>query len=74
MSRFDETETAVIARLRALKAKPHVSINRNDLNIPLQADGFSADEIKAVVNALEQDCILSFGPADRLLILKALPD
>lgn len=74
MSRFAESETAVIARLRALKAKPDVSINRADLSIPLQADGFSLAELKAVLNALEQDGILSFGTADRLLILKALPD
>lgn len=74
MSRFAETETAVIARLRVLKAKPEVSINRTDLIVPLQAAGFSVDEIKAVLNALEQDGILSFGTADRLLILKPLPE
>ncbi|MBY5363519.1 hypothetical protein ELH80_14380 [Rhizobium ruizarguesonis] len=74
MSRFAETETAVIARLRALKAAPEVSINLSDLGAPMNAAGFSQEEIRAVLDALEQDKILSCGPGNRLLILKDLPD
>ncbi|TAZ35404.1 hypothetical protein ELH80_14010 [Rhizobium ruizarguesonis] len=74
MSRFAETETTVIARLRALKAAPEVSINLSDLGGPMHAAGFTQDEIKAVLEALEQDKILSFGPGNRLLILNDLPD
>ncbi|MBX5159074.1 hypothetical protein HJB88_12235 [Rhizobium sp. NZLR5] len=73
MGRFAETETAVIARLRALKAAPEVSINLSDLTAPMHVAGFRQDEIMAVLNALEQDKILSFTPGNRLLILKDLP-
>jgi hypothetical protein len=74
MSRFAETETAVVARLRAFKAAPKVSINLSDLGAPMHAAGFSQHEIKAVLDALEQDKILSYGPGNRLLILKNLPE
>jgi hypothetical protein len=74
MSRFAETETAIIGRLRSLKAAPEVSINLHDLGAPLNAAGFSQDEIMAVLDALEQDKILLCGPGNRLLILKDLPD
>lgn len=74
MSRFAETENAVIGRLRALKAAPDLAINLSDLVEPMRADGFSQDEIGSVLNALEQDKILSAGPGSRLLILKDLPE
>ncbi|MBY5346024.1 hypothetical protein [Rhizobium leguminosarum] len=74
MSRFAETETAVLGRLRALKAAPDVSINLHDLGSPMRAAGFSQDEVTAVLDALEQDKVLSYGPGNRLLILKALSE
>ena len=74
MSRFAETETAVVARLHALKVGPEISVNLSDLVAPLHAAGFSQDEITAVMDALEQDKIVSYAPGNRLLILKDLPD
>ncbi|NTG27190.1 hypothetical protein G6L08_08525 [Agrobacterium rhizogenes] len=74
MARFEETETAVIARLRALKAAPEVTINQPDVAAPMIAAGFDQEEIMAVLIALEQDKILSFTVGNRLLILKNLPD
>jgi len=74
MSRFAETEIAVVERLRNLKAAPEMAINVSDVGEPLKADGFDLDEIKAVLDALEQDRILSYGSGNRLLILKDLPE
>ncbi|MGA1805228.1 hypothetical protein [Rhizobium sp. HT1-10] len=74
MSRFDETETAVVARLRALRVMPDVTINYSDLAEPTHAAGFSQKEITVVLNALEQDGILSFVPGNRILVLRGLPE
>jgi flagellar basal body P-ring protein FlgI len=74
MSRFSETEAALIKRLRALKSVPDKSINLHDVGAPLNAAGFAQDEIMAVLNALEQDKIIALAPGNRLLILKKLPD
>ncbi|MEI2300540.1 hypothetical protein [Ensifer sp. MJa1] len=74
MSRFTETETALIERLRALKALPDMSINVLDIRVPLTAAGFTQEEIMEVLNALEQDKIIALLPGNRLLMLKELPD
>lgn len=60
-------------RLRALKAKPEMTINMFDIGAPLVAAGFLQEEIVAVLNAFEQDKLVAYGPGNRLLILKALP-
>lgn len=73
MDRFAETENALVARLRVLKATPDMSINLLDVHSPLEAAGFSQDEVTAVLNAFEQDKILTVVPGGRLLILKELP-
>jgi len=73
MDRFAETENALVARLRVLKASD-MSINLLDLRLPLEAAGFSQDEVTAVLNALEQDKIATVVPGGRLLILKELPE
>ncbi|UTV41769.1 hypothetical protein MYG64_35895 (plasmid) [Ensifer adhaerens] len=74
MSRFNETETALIERLRALKALPDMSINVFDIGVPLTAAEFTQDEIVEVLYALEQDKIITLLPGNRLLMLKELPD
>lgn len=74
MSRFTETEIALIERLRAMKAAPDVSIAISDIGISLNAAGFSHEEIMAVLRALEQDRVIAFGAGKRLLMLKALPE
>ncbi|WP_245494684.1 hypothetical protein [Rhizobium ruizarguesonis] len=48
MSRFEETETALTDRLRALKMKPDMTVNLFDIGVPMNAAGFSQDEILAV--------------------------
>ncbi len=73
MSRFTDTETALLEQLRALKAKPEMSINLFDIGVPMSAAGFTQDEIMAVLDALEQDKVVAYGPGNRLLILKDLP-
>lgn len=73
MSRFEETETVLLQRLRALKAKPDVTINMLDICIPLDVEGFTQEEIMAALYALEQEKFVAFAPGNRLLILKALP-
>jgi hypothetical protein len=74
MSRFEETEIALLARLHALKAKPEMTINMFDIGVPMSAAGFSEVEIMAVLDALEQDKVVAYVPGNRLLILKELPD
>jgi hypothetical protein len=74
MSRFSETEAALLERLRTLKAAPEMSINLYDIGVPMAADGFSQEEIIAVLNALEQDKIITYVPGNRLLMLKELPE
>ena len=73
MSRFDDTETALLERLRTMKAKPEMKINLFDIGVPLNASGFSQDEIMKVLFALEQDKIIAFASGNRLLMLKTLP-
>ncbi|MEI3807596.1 hypothetical protein V6R85_24040 [Agrobacterium sp. CCNWLW32] len=74
MNRFTETETALMERLRSLKATPDMSINLFDIGVPMTAAGFTQDEIMAVLDALEQDKLVAYGPGNRLLILKDLPE
>lgn len=74
MSRFEETEIALLARLHAMKAKPDMTINMFDIGIPLSAAGFTQEEIIAVLDALEQEKLVAYGPGNRLAILKELPD
>jgi hypothetical protein len=73
MSRFDETEAAVLLRLRALKAKPEVTISLLDLGLSLDAAGYSQQDVREVLLAFEQEKIVAFGPGKRLYILKDLP-
>jgi hypothetical protein len=49
MSRFDETEAAVLLRLRALKAKPEVTISLLDLGLSLDAAGYSQQDVREVL-------------------------
>lgn len=74
MSRFEETEIALLERLHSLKAKPEMTINMFDIGIPMSAAGFTQEEIIAVLDAFEQEKLLAYGPGNRLLILKALPE
>ncbi len=64
----------MLERLRSLKASPGMSINLLDIHRPLFAAGFSQIGIAAVLNALEQDKIVTLVPGDRLLVLKELPE
>ena len=73
MSRFNQIEIAVIDRLRALKAKPDKTLNIADIADPVNAMGYSQDEIADVLSAIEQDGIVAFVPGNRLKILKRLP-
>lgn len=72
MNRFDETERAVIERLRALKAKPDVTISLLDISEPLRALGFTQPEILAALAALEQDKLIARATANRIRMLGAL--
>ncbi len=74
MTRFAETETALLERLRALKAAPEMSLNLFDIGVPMAAAGFTQDEVMAVLDALEQDKVVAYGPGNRLQILKELPE
>lgn len=74
MSRFAETEIALNERLRALKAKPGMSIAFYDIAVPMSAAGFTQEEIMAVLDALEQEKVVGYGPGNRLLVLKDLPE
>ncbi|PDS99269.1 hypothetical protein CO659_00165 [Rhizobium sp. S9] len=67
MSRFNETETALIERLRALKAAPDMSIPLFDIGVPMNAAGFSQEEIMPALHALEQEKIITFIPGKRAL-------
>lgn len=73
MSRFEDTEAALTERLRAMKAKPDMTVNLFDIGVPLNDDGYSQDEIMEVLFALEQDKVIAFTPGNRILMLKALP-
>ncbi|MGI2033185.1 hypothetical protein ACRQ1B_12425 [Rhizobium panacihumi] len=74
MSRFNDIEIALVARLRALKAEPEKTINLLDITTPLNAAGYGREEIIEVLSALEQDGILVFAPGDRLRMVRRLPD
>lgn len=74
MSRFEDTEIAVMDRLRAMKVEPDTTVNLLDLEDPLHAAGFSQDEIAGVLSALEQDRLLELSPGNRLRLLKTLPE
>ncbi len=65
---------ALLGRLRALKARPEMSINLVDVSTLMLAAGFSTDEITSVLAALEQDKILTHAPGNRVLILTEIPD
>ncbi|MCS3742270.1 hypothetical protein [Rhizobium sp. BK661] len=73
MSRFEDTEAAVTEKLRARKLKPDMTINLFDIAVPLNAAGFSQEEIMAILYALEQDKIVAFAPGNRIRLLKRLP-
>lgn len=73
MSRFEDTEAALLERLRALKAKPEMTINLFEIGVPMSAAGFIQDEIMAVLDAFEMDRLIAYGPGNRLVILKELP-
>ncbi|WP_112540874.1 hypothetical protein [Rhizobium sp. BE258] len=73
MGRFEDTEAAITERLRAMKGNPDVTINLFELGVPLNAAGFTQDEITAVLEALEQDRIVEFAPGNRLRLIKPLP-
>lgn len=73
MSRFSETEAALLERLHAMKAKPEMSINVFDIGVPMTAAGFTQDEIMNVLLAFEQDRLIALVPGNRLLMLKELP-
>jgi hypothetical protein len=73
VNRFSETENALVERLRALKAAPEMSLGLLEVAMPLSAAGFTQEEIKAVLDALEQEKILAYAPGNRLLILKEPP-
>ena len=51
-----------------------MSINVYDIGVPLIAAGFTQDEIVEVLNALEQDKIITLSPGNRLLMLKELSE
>ena len=73
MGRFEDTEAAITERLRAMKRNPDVTINLFELGVPLNAAGFTQDEITAVLEALEQDRIVEFAPGNRLRLIRPLP-
>ncbi|WP_234895310.1 hypothetical protein [Agrobacterium vitis] len=51
-----------------------MSINLYDIGVPMVAAGFSQEETMAVLDALEQDKIITYVPGNRLLMLKKLPE
>jgi hypothetical protein len=63
----------VLLRLRALKAKPEVTISLLDLGLSLDAAGYSQQDVREVLFAFEQEKIVAFGPGKRLRILRDLP-
>jgi flagellar basal body P-ring protein FlgI len=73
MSRFEEAELALVEKLRALDLSPDMTVNMFNIEDPLNAVGFSQDEIMAVLQALEQDRIVEFVPGNRVRQLKPLP-
>jgi hypothetical protein len=49
-----------------------VTITLQDVNDPLGGLGFTKDEISAVLEAFEQDKMIAFASANRILVLKSL--
>ena len=72
MSRFEDTEAAVIDRLRTMRAAPEMTVNLVDVVVPLNAAGFSQEKIVEVLSALEQDRFVEFASGNRLRLLKIL--
>lgn len=73
MGRFEDTEAAVAQRLRAMKIRPDMTVNLLEFGIPLNAAGYTQDEIAAVLEALVQDRIVELAPGNRFRLLKRLP-
>ena len=74
MSRFAQTEAALLKRLRAMGAAPDMSINLFDIGVLLGASGFTQEEMIGVLDALEQEKFIAYAPGNRLQILKELPE
>ena len=72
MGRFEDTEAAVTQRLRAMKIGPEMTANLLEFGTPLNAAGYTPDEITAVLEALAQDRILEFAAGNRFRLLKRL--
>ncbi|MGF9567673.1 hypothetical protein AAIH70_29685 [Neorhizobium sp. BT27B] len=51
-----------------------MAINLFAIGAPLNADGFSQDEVMAVLDALEQEKVIAFGPGNCISILRKLPE
>jgi hypothetical protein len=51
----NEQIPALLERLRGLKAKPGMSLSLFDIGVPMSAVGFTQDQIRTVLNALEQN-------------------
>lgn len=49
-----------------------MAINLFDIGAPLNADGFSQDEMMAVLQALEQEKVIAFGPGNRISFIRKL--
>lgn len=73
MSRFEDIEAATLERLRTLKAKPEMTVNLIDMGAPLNAAGYTQEEVLTVLLAFEQEKLVALAPGNRLLILKDLP-
>jgi len=73
MGRFEDTEAAIVQRLRAMKISPEITISMFDLEVPLNAAGYTQREIATVLSALEQDGIIEFSTGNRLRLVKPPP-
>jgi hypothetical protein len=73
VSRFEDTEIALIDELRALDRKLDMTVNLLNIEESLNAIDFLQDDIMSVLSALEQDRIIEFVPGKRLRQLKPLP-
>ncbi|WP_311273384.1 MULTISPECIES: hypothetical protein [unclassified Rhizobium] len=61
MSRFNDTEAAVLSRLRALKAKPEMTFNLLDIGSPMGDAGFAQGEIMEVLIASEHEKMIAIN-------------
>ncbi|TCQ00644.1 hypothetical protein C8J34_13114 [Rhizobium sp. PP-F2F-G36] len=50
-----------------------MTINLLEVGVPLNAEGYSQEEILEVLLAFEQEKLVAFATGNRLLILKELP-